>query len=109
MSSHVQQFIASFLHAQLAGASYMDIHASGGGIYYTVSCVHKAGLDQLAASFSKRLSAMMKCGTTTVEAKTGYGLDLDSEVKMLRAIEIVRKEHKMSVSVTYCGAHAVPK
>ena len=49
---------------------YMDIHASGGGIYYTVSCVHKAGLDQLAASFSNRLSAMMKCGTTrTVEPK----------------------------------------
>ena len=94
---------------QLVGASYMDIHSSGGGIYYTVSCVHQAGLDQLASSFSKRLSAMMQCGTTTVEAKTGYGLDLDSEVKMLRAIEKVRKEHKMSVSVTYCGAHAVPK
>ena len=70
MGSHVQQFIASFLHAQLAGASYRDIHASDGGIYYTVSYVHKARLDQLAASFSKRLSAMMKCGATrTVEAK----------------------------------------
>ena len=74
MHRHVSigsHFIASFLHAQLAGASYMDIHASGGGIYYTVSCVHKVGLDQLAASFSERLSAMMKCGTThTVEAKS---------------------------------------
>ena len=75
----------------------MDIHSSGGGIYYTVSCVHQAGLDQLALSYSKRLSAMMQCGTSTVEAKTGYGLDLDGEVKMLRAIE---KVHKMSVSIT---------
>ena len=86
----------------------MDIHSSGGGIYYTVGCVRQAHVDQLA-SFSDRLSAMMRCGTTTVEAKTGYGLDLESEVKMLRAIERVRKEHPISVSVTYCGAHAVPK
>ena len=87
----------------------MDIHFSGGGIYYTVGCVCQAHVDQLASSFSDRLSAMMHCGTTTVEAKTGYGLDLESEVKMLRAIERVRKEHPISVSVTYCGAHAVPK
>ena len=87
---------------QLAGASYMDIHSSGGGIYYTVSCVHQAGLDQLALSFSKRLSTMMQCGTTTVEAKTGYGLDLDSEVKMLRAIEKVRKEQRLIVTLSAC-------
>ena len=70
----------------------------------------QAHVDQLASSISDRdLSAMMHCGTTTVEAKTGYGLDLESEVKMLRAIERVRKEHPISVLVTYCGVHAVPK
>lgn len=87
----------------------MDIHSSGGGIYYTVNCVHQASVEQLSSSLSTRLSAMLRCGTTTVEAKTGYGLDLENEVKMLRAIEKTRKEHPMSVSVTYCGAHAVPK
>ena len=90
-------------------ATYMDIHSSGGGIYSTVCCVHQAHVDWLASFFSDRLSAMMHCGTTTVEAKTGYELDLKSEVKMLRAIERVRKEHPISVSVTYCGAHTVPK
>ena len=90
-------------------ATYMDIHSSGGGIYSTVCCVHQAHVDWLASFFSDRLSAMMHCGTTTVEAKTGYEFDLKSEVKMLRVIERVRKEHPISVSVTYCGAHAVPK
>lgn len=87
----------------------MDIHSKGGGIHYTVNCVRQASVKELSSSLSSRLSAMLCCGTTTVEAKSGYGLDLESEVKMLRVIEEVRKEHPVSVSMTYCGAHAVPK
>lgn len=87
----------------------MDIHAKGGGIHYTVNCVHQATPDQLFSSLSQRLSAMLRCGTTLVEAKSGYGLDLENELKMLRVIERAKKEHPISVSSTYCGAHAVPK
>lgn len=52
---------------------------------------------------------MLRYGTTTVECKSGYGLDTDSEVKMLRVIERARKEVPIEISSTFCGAHAVPK
>ena len=53
---------------------------------------------------------MSKCGTTTIEAKSGYGLDAESEIKMLRVIEKARREFQMiDISSTYCGAHAIPK
>ena len=94
---------------QLAGATYMDIHAKGGGIHYTVNCVRQATAEQLYSSLDKRLSTMLCCGSTLVEAKSGYGLDLESELKMLRVIERAKREHTVSVSSTYCGAHAVPK
>ena len=87
----------------------MDIHSQGGGIHYTVNCVRQATQEELLSSLKTRLTAMMKYGTTTLEAKTGYGLDLHSEIKMLQAIKMAGQEHPMSLSVTYCGAHAVPK
>ena len=87
----------------------MDIHAKGGGIHYTVNCVRQATPEQLYASLDRRLSAMLSCGTTVVEAKSGYGLNLETELKMLNVIERAKKEHAMTVSSTYCGAHAVPK
>ena len=87
----------------------MDIHATGGGIHFTVDCVRRATFDDLYSSLSQRLWSMLRCGTTLVEAKSGYGLDLENEYKMLRTIEKAKKEHPISVSSTYCGAHAVPK
>lgn len=87
----------------------MDIHAKGGGIHFTVDCVRQASVDQLYISLSERLSAMLRCGTTLVEAKSGYGLDFDNEYKMLEVIERAKREHPISISTTYCGAHAVPK
>ena len=96
-------------HTQLAGATYMEVHAKGGGIHYTVNCVRQSTVEQLYASLDRRLSAMLRCGTTVVEAKSGYGLDLENELKMLRVIERAKREHAMTVSSTYCGAHAVPK
>ena len=87
----------------------MDVHAKGGGIHYTVDCVRKASPETLYQSLSSRLTSMMRYGTTAVEAKSGYGLDVESEVKMLQVLNRARKEHPITLSVTYCGAHAVPK
>lgn len=94
---------------QLAGATYMDIHAVGGGIHYTVRQVQQATCDDLYDSLAHRLTLMLRGGTTLVETKSGYGLTLEDESKMLRAIKRAKEEHPISVSVTYCGAHAVPK
>ena len=87
----------------------MDIHAKGGGIHYTVNCVRLAGFDALYSSLCERLTSMLHCGTTLVEAKSGYGLDLENEYKMLRVIEKAKQEHPISISSTYCGAHSIPK
>ncbi|XP_015915359.1 probable imidazolonepropionase [Parasteatoda tepidariorum] len=94
---------------KLAGFSYMDIHKIGGGIYYTVDQTKKTDESILLHLLKVRLEEMLKCGTTLVEAKSGYGLDLDTELKMLRVIEQAKKETSMEISSTYCGAHAVPK
>lgn len=95
---------------KLAGATYMDVHKMGGGIHFTVNHVREASEEELYRSFEKRLKAMSKCGTTTLEAKSGYGLDAESEIKMLRVIEKAKNEFKgIDISSTYCGAHAIPK
>ena len=87
----------------------MEIHAKGGGIHYTVDCVRQSTLEQLYTSLEARLTTMLTAGTTVVEAKSGYGLDLENETKMLRVIERAKREHPMTISSTYCGAHAIPK
>ena len=94
---------------QLAGASYMDIHAQGGGIHFTVDCVQQAMPTQLYDSLKKRLEEMLSCGTTTLEAKSGYGLNLETELKMLQVLERAKKTLPLTISSTYCGAHAVPR
>lgn len=85
----------------------MEIHSKGGGIHYTVDCVKRASVGELMESFTDRLTAMMRSGTTTVEAKSGYGLDTENEIKMLQVLNSV--SHPMDISITYCGAHAIPK
>ncbi|XP_015668127.1 probable imidazolonepropionase [Protobothrops mucrosquamatus] len=94
---------------KLAGASYMDIHQAGGGIHFTVEKTQKAQEDELLKSFKIRLLRMLRAGTTLVECKSGYGLNLETEIKMLRVIEQAKKELGIGISSTYCGAHAVPK
>ncbi|XP_053107238.1 probable imidazolonepropionase [Hemicordylus capensis] len=94
---------------KLAGASYMDIHQAGGGIHFTVEHTRKAPEDELLQSFRQRLLRMLRAGTTLVECKSGYGLNLETEIKMLRVIERARREFDMGISSTYCGAHSVPK
>jgi len=96
---------------KLAGCSYMDIHEAGGGIHFTVRHTREATEDELYQSFIKRLQSMIKQGTTLVECKSGYGLDYETELKMLRVIERAKKDDNIliDISSTYCGAHAVPE
>ena len=87
----------------------MDIHAMGGGIHYTVDQVRQATPTELYDALRRRLEAMLSCGTTTLEAKSGYGLSLEAELKMLRVLEQAKQDTPLTISSTYCGAHAVPK
>ncbi|XP_070710149.1 probable imidazolonepropionase [Pempheris klunzingeri] len=94
---------------KLAGATYMDVHRAGGGIHFTVEHTRAARASELLASLSSRLVRMQRAGTTLVECKSGYGLELQTELKMLEVIEEARRTLPINISSTYCGAHAVPK
>ena len=87
----------------------MDIHKQGGGIHFTVDCVRVATQTTLYDTLCDRLWDMGEAGTTTLEAKSGYGLDLESELKQLQVLELAKKQLPFTISSTYCGAHAVPK
>jgi imidazolonepropionase len=90
------------------GMTYQDIAAQGGGILSTVKATRAATKKELKKAASKRLDAMMKHGTTTVEIKSGYGLSEESEIKMLEAITELADEHFISIRSTFLGAHALP-
>jgi len=95
---------------KLAGKSYMDIHNAGGGIHFTVEHTKRASEDELFRSLRDRLLRMFRCGTTLVECKSGYGLNKETEMKMLRVLERAKRELSfIDISITYCGAHAIPK
>jgi imidazolonepropionase len=93
---------------RIKGASYLEIMAAGGGIVSTTQAVRRATVAQLVEETRPRLDAMLKLGTTTVEIKTGYGLDTASELKMLRAIEVLDQSHRLDLVPTFLGAHAIP-
>ncbi|MCS6844981.1 MAG: imidazolonepropionase [Caldilineales bacterium] len=93
---------------RIAGATYMQIMQAGGGIMRTVRATRAASLDELVAQTLPRLDAMLAHGTTTAEVKTGYGLDLDTELKMLDAIRLLDEEHPIDLVPTFMAAHAVP-
>nr|CAH0099608.1 unnamed protein product [Daphnia galeata] len=94
---------------KLAGASYMDIYEAGGGIHFTVNHTRKASEDELYNLLKERLMRMLANGTVLVEGKSGYGLDTENEIKMLRVLERAKRELPIDISSTFCGAHAVPK
>ncbi len=94
--------------ARSAGATYEEIAASGGGIRSSVAAVRKAPEKQLTAKVLSTLEAMACQGTTTVEAKSGYGLSLESELKSLRAIRDAARQWPGSVVPTLLAAHTVP-
>jgi imidazolonepropionase len=96
------------LRRRLGGATYADIAAAGGGIVSSVAATRAASEDDLVADSRLRLDEMLACGTTTCEIKSGYGLDVESELKMLRAIARLNREHPIDIVPTFMGAHEVP-
>ena len=93
---------------RLAGASYEAIAARGGGILATVRATRAAGFDGLLAASRPRLAALLADGATTVEVKSGYGLDLPTELTMLRVARRLGELLPVTVRTTFLGAHAVP-
>ncbi len=93
---------------RVAGASYMEIMAAGGGIMSTVRHTRAASLDDLVAQTRPRLTRMLAHGTTTVEIKTGYGLNTLDELKQLAATRRLQAETPATLVPTFLGAHAVP-
>lgn len=96
------------LRRRLGGATYADIAAAGGGIVKTVSETRSATEHALVEGARRRLAEMLTFGTTTAEAKSGYGLDLETERCQLRAIKTVSAGQPIELSATFMGAHEVP-
>ncbi|CAI5734551.1 unnamed protein product [Hyaloperonospora brassicae] len=97
---------------KLAGATYMDVHESGGGINRTVQSTRESAEAELTALLRRRLDRMARCGTTLIEAKSGYGLETESELKLLRVLHAVgvgADAHAVEIVATYLGGHAVPE
>lgn len=94
--------------ARLQGASYQDIAAQGGGIVSTVSATRTASEEELFTQSEKRLLSLLREGVTSIEIKSGYGLDLDTERKMLKVARALGDKHHIHVSTTYLAAHALP-
>ena len=93
---------------RLEGASYEEIARSGGGIASTVRATREASLEALIEQSRPRLQALMRGGVTTVEIKSGYGLDIQSELKMLGAARALGQEEKVRVEATLLALHALP-
>ncbi|WP_461366160.1 imidazolonepropionase [Candidatus Darwinibacter acetoxidans] len=90
------------------GADYMEIMEAGGGILSSVRATRSASLEELVASGRQRLQWMLQMGVTTVECKSGYGLDLQTELKQLEAVRILQQEQPVELVPTFLGAHAWP-
>ena len=96
------------LRRRLAGASYAEIAAEGGGIIKTVRATREASEDDLATQARARLDEMLRAGTTTAEAKSGYGLATEAELKMLRVVRRLGSEQPIDLVPTFLGAHEIP-
>ena len=94
--------------ARLNGATYEDIARQGGGIMSTVRATREAGVDALVAASLPRVQAMLREGVTTLEIKSGYGLELASERRMLRVARRIGELLPVRVATTFLGAHALP-
>lgn len=100
---------ANEFEMRLQGKSYQEIAENGGGIVSTVKATRAASEEELYQSALKRLSALQAEGVTTLEIKSGYGLDLENEIKMLNVAEKLHQKTSVSVHKTFLGAHTVPQ
>lgn len=99
---------ANEFEMRLAGATYEEVARAGGGIVSSVRALRAAGEDQLVAQTLPRLDALIAEGATTIEVKSGYGLDLENEKKALRAARRLSAERPVTIRTTFLGAHALP-
>jgi len=99
---------ANEFEMRLAGASYEEVAKAGGGIVSSVKALRAASEDELVAQSLPRLDALIAEGVTTIEIKSGYGLDLENEAKSLRAARRLGAERQVSVRTSFLGAHALP-
>jgi imidazolonepropionase len=94
---------------RLEGATYMDIMNGGGGIHATTRMTREASEEELMKQTIRRLDSFLAHGVTTVEGKSGYGMNLETELKQLRVMKKLQEEHPIDLVPTFMGAHAVPK
>ncbi len=94
---------------RIQGLSYLDIAERGGGILSTVEATRKASFEELFSLGKRRLDRMISKGVTTIEAKSGYGLSLPDEMKILKVMKALKGIHPMDIVPTFLGAHTVPK
>ena len=99
---------AAEFELRLQGKTYLEILESGGGILSTVEATRSASTDQLLSQTRPRLLRMFLHGSTTIEAKTGYGLDFDTELRLLQALLHLDTEGPWELAITYLAAHAIP-
>lgn len=93
---------------RLQGVSYMDIMNAGGGIHATMRMTREATEEELMEQTTKRLDSFLEHGVTTVEGKSGYGMNLETELKQLKVMKRLNAEHPIDLVPTFMGAHAVP-
>jgi imidazolonepropionase len=93
---------------RLQGKTYLEILEAGGGILSTVRATRQASIEELEAETRKRMQRMFAYGTTTAEAKSGYGLEIDSELRLLQALYNLREVGPLDLAITFLGAHALP-
>jgi imidazolonepropionase len=94
---------------RIQGLSYQEIAGRGGGIVSTVAATRHASFDELLSLGKKRLDRMLSKGVTTVEAKSGYGLSLRDETRILKVMQALQEDHPIDIVPTFLGAHTVPK
>lgn len=102
--SRVEEF-----YERLGGASYQEIHSRGGGILSTVKSTREASQEQLYKGGKKILRQMLTHGTTSLETKSGYGLDIENEIKTLKVIRKLKETSPQNIYSTFLGAHAIPE
>ena len=100
---------AAEFEMRLQGKTYLEILAAGGGILSTVRATRSAPIETLLAEARSHMSTMLSYGTTTAEAKTGYGLETESELRMLQALLSLKEEGPLDLAITFLGAHAIPQ
>lgn len=112
VDSHTHFLFAGYREEEfswrLQGISYMEIMKRGGGIRSTVHATRQASDEELARIGEKRLNEMLAFGVTTVEGKSGYGLDAETELRQLRVMRELNNRHPIDIHPTFLGAHAIP-